>query len=130
MSDKKRVMWLLNHTSARKFEIPMLKACGVDEIFLPKSFPADPTFRSASIDWSEDENLTIPKEDLDILNACDWYTGATPEAWKIANKWFDKVFFIAYHPQLIINITKYYQGIAIYRVYGLSSDINYGKLLN
>jgi glycosyltransferase involved in cell wall biosynthesis len=130
MSDKKRVMWLLNHISARKFEIPMLKACGVDEIFLPKSFPADPTFRSASIDWSEDENLTIPKEDLDILNACDWYTGATPEAWKIANKWFDKVFFIAYHPQLIINITKYYQGIAIYRVYGLSSDINYGKLLN
>lgn len=130
MSDKKRVMWLLNHISARKFEIPMLKACGVDEIFLPKSFPADPTFRSASIDWSEDENLTIPKEDLDILNACDWYTGATPEAWKIANKWFDKVFFIAYHPQLIINITKYYQGIAIYRVYGLPSDINYGKLLN
>ncbi|EHB7672509.1 glycosytransferase, partial [Escherichia coli] len=130
MSDKKRVMWLLNHTSARKFEIPMLKACGVDEIFLPKSFPADPTFRSASIDWSEDENLTIPKEDLDILNACDWYTGATPEAWKIANKWFDVVFFIAYDARLIINLTKYFHGIIIYRVYGLSSDINYGKLLN
>lgn len=130
MSDKKRVMWLLNHTSARKFEIPMLKACGVDEIFLPKSFPADPTFRSASIDWSEDENLTIPKEDLDILNACDWYTGATPEAWKIANKWFDVVFFIAYDARLIINLTKYFHGIIIYRVYGLPSDINYGKLLN
>lgn len=130
MSDKNRVMWLLNHTSARKFEIPMLKACGVDEIFLPKSFPTDPSFRSASIDWSEDENLTIPQEDLDILNACDWYTGATPEAWRIANKWFDKVFFIAVHPQIVLNITKYYRGIAILRVYGVSSDLNYGIILN
>jgi len=49
-----RVMWLLNHTSARKFEIPMLKSIGLNEIFLPKSFPLDPAFRSASIDWSED----------------------------------------------------------------------------
>ncbi|WP_312318280.1 hypothetical protein [Atlantibacter hermannii] len=130
MSDKKRVMWLLNHTSARKFEIPMLKACGVDEIFLPKSFPADPTFRSASIDWSEDENLTIPKEDLDILNACDWYTGATLEAWEVANKWFDMVFFISYDARLLINLTKYFHGVIVHRVYGLPSELTYGKLLN
>ena len=63
-----RVMWLLNHTTARKFEIPMLKRIGVQEIFLPKKIPADPAFRSASIDYSEDSNLTIPEHELAILN--------------------------------------------------------------
>jgi hypothetical protein len=46
-----RMMWLLNHTTARAFEVPMLKRVGVQELFLPKRFPDDPGYRSASIDW-------------------------------------------------------------------------------
>ena len=33
-----RVMWLLNHSTTRNFEVPMLKRIGVQEIFLPKKF--------------------------------------------------------------------------------------------
>ena len=71
-----RVMWLLNHTSARKFEIPMLKRIGVEQIFQPKIFPADPSFRSANIDFSEDDRLAISVHDLQVLNTADWYANS------------------------------------------------------
>jgi len=130
MKDKKRVMWLLNHTSARKFEVPMLKECGFDEIFLPKSFPADPSFRSASIDWSEDECLTIPQEDLQILNNTDWYTGGTREAWMIADKWFDAAFFIAFDTDNMKNMVNYFNGVCVLRAYGLHQPSTYGNWLS
>ncbi|MDU7390826.1 glycosyltransferase [Atlantibacter hermannii] len=130
MNDKKRVMWLLNHTSARKFEVPMLKECGFDEIFLPKSFPADPSFRSASIDWSEDEHLTIPKEDLEILNNTSWYTGGTREAWRIADKWFDVAFFIAIDTDNMKNMVNNFNGVCVLRAYGLHQPLTYGTWLS
>ena len=88
-------MWLLNHTSARKFEIPMLKQAGIDEIYLPKIVPSSFMYRSASVDYSEDKNLSIPEEDLKKLNEFDWYEGITPEAIELANKYFQMAFFIA-----------------------------------
>ena len=54
-------------------KFPMLKSIGITEIFLPKIIPADHNFRSASVDFSEDGNLTIPADDLAILNGADWY---------------------------------------------------------
>ena len=53
-------MWLLNHGTARKFEVPMLKRIGFSEVFLPKKTPADISFRSGSVEFSEDQHLTIP----------------------------------------------------------------------
>src|SRR6185312_8594263 len=97
-----RVMWLLNHSSARKFEVAMLKSVGVSQIFLPKLFPNDVSFRSASVDWSEDANLDIPQAELDVLNAADWYNGADAAAWKIANRHFDVCFFILQYPGILL----------------------------
>src|SRR3982751_3731411 len=108
MQKKPRVMWLLNHSTARKFEISMLKNLGFTEIFQPKKFPNDPNFRSASIDYSEDENLTIPKDKLDILNAADWYGSPSREAWDIANAYFDILFFILHNPDILKSIAKHY----------------------
>ena len=34
-----RVMWLLNHTTARKFEVPMLKRIGVQRDLLTEEDP-------------------------------------------------------------------------------------------
>lgn len=113
-----RVMWLLNHTSARKFEIPMLKRMGVQEFFLPKSFPGDPSFRSASVDWSEDSHLSIPAEDLQVLNNTDWYAGATPAAWQIADRHFDIVFSTLTNAALIENAARYFKGVIVWRVFG------------
>lgn len=125
-----RVMWLLNHTSARKFEVPMLKAMGVEEIFLPKNYPNDAGFRSSSIDWSEDDNLSIPADDLAVLNSADWYTGANKAAWVVANKYFDIIFFIFHNPLALENASKYFRGVALWRVYGLDKSMTYSKIIS
>ena len=124
-----RVMWLLNHTTARQFEVPMLKRIGVQEIFLPKKIPADPSFRSASIDWSEDANLTIPKDDLAILNAADWFYDAGPEAWQIANRYFDVAFFIVLQADFLKSMSRHFGGAKIWRVFGLPIN-SYGERLD
>lgn len=121
---KKRVMWLLNHTAARKFEVPMLKKIGFHEIFLPKSYPQEVSFRSASIDYSEDQYLSIPARDLQILNAADWYNGPDKDTWAIANEYFDILFFIVHFP-IFANISQNFKGVAIWRAYGLDKDSSY-----
>ncbi|MBR0693269.1 glycosyltransferase [Bradyrhizobium lablabi] len=117
-----RVMWLLNHTTARKFEIPMLKRIGVQEIFLPKKYPADPALRSASVDWSEDEHLTIPKDDLAILNDADWYHNPGIEAWQIASRHFDVAFFILLKTDFLKSMSRHFKGAKIWRTYGLPNN--------
>lgn len=124
-----RVMWLLNHTAARKFEIPMLKRIGIRQIFLPKIFPADPSFRSASVDYSEDEHLDIPREDLEVLNAADWYAGADPEAWRIANRHFDVVFLIVHLPDTLISAARHFKGAIVLRAFGTEAPVTYAKIL-
>ncbi len=88
-----RVMWLLNHGTLREFEMRQLQALGVREIFLPKSFPYDEGNLSASIDDSYDASLSLSKDELSVLNAADWYRSPSPQAWEIANRHFDLLFF-------------------------------------
>lgn len=129
-NSKPRIMWLLNHSSARKFEVAMLKAIGFNEIFLPKHYPNEVSFRSASIDYAEDTHLSIPAEDLAILNAADWYKGPDKDTWAIANKHFDILFFIAHCPTILANVSQNFNGVAILRAYGLNSPLTYGKVCN
>jgi glycosyltransferase involved in cell wall biosynthesis len=124
-----RVMWLLNHTAARKFEVPMLKRIGVQEIFLPKKIPADPAFRSASVDYSEDARLTIPKDELAILNAADWYYDPGIEAWQIASTHFDVAFFILLKTDFFKSMSRHFTGAKIWRTYGLPAN-SYHAILN
>ncbi len=125
-----RVMWLLNHGAARRFEIPMLKSIGITEIFLPKIIPPDHNFRSASVDFSEDGNLTIPAGDLAILNRADWYGEPGIDAWKIANKYFDVAFFIVHRLEMLASVTRHFAGAAIWRAYGLDASLSYSRILD
>ncbi|MGX9431737.1 MULTISPECIES: glycosyltransferase family protein [Bradyrhizobium] len=126
-----RAMWLLNHTTARKFEVPMLKRVGIEEIFLPKKIPSDPSFRSGSVDWSEDENLTIPKQDLAILNATDWYDEPSADAWRIANEHFQLIFFILLNADFFRSIMRNFCGAKVWRAYGLSDPpLSYARILS
>lgn len=125
-----RVMWLLNHTSARKFEISMLKRIGVKQIFLPKSYPDDPRFRSASIDYSQDEFLDIPRDHLAILNGTDWYAGGDENAWRLANKYFDVVFIIFHSLDIFESVGRYFSGAVIWRVFGTQQPMTYDKIIS
>lgn len=131
MSDSRprRIMWLLNHGSARKFEIPMLKSIGYTEIFTPKSFPQEHNFRSASISYDEDKNLTIPESALQILNDTDWYKPVSKDVWNIANEYFEIVFFIAHNLESVRDIALNFRGNMIWRAYGLDKSISYSAIL-
>ena len=59
MPELKRALWLINHTTLRKFEVPLLTELGY-EVYLLKSFPYDEGNLSASVDYSYDATLTIP----------------------------------------------------------------------
>ncbi len=125
----RRAMWLLNHGAARNFEIPMLKRSGYGEIFLPKIYPQLHSFRSASVDWSEDANLTIPKADLDRLNAVNWYTRVAKADWEIANRHFDIAFFIANALEGVHSIGQHFAGALIWRAYGMNAGMTYSRIL-
>ncbi len=123
-------MWLLNHTSARKFELGMLKNLGFNEIFLPKSFPQEIGFRSGSIDRSEDANLTIPADDLALLNGVDWYGNPGRDIWQVANKHFDLLFFILNDPSFLRAVSRHFKGAAVLRAFGRENMAPYGDVIN
>ncbi len=130
MADKlPRVMWLLNHFTAREFEVAMLEQLGFTEIFLPKSFPQEVGSRSTSVDYSRDATLSIPADDLAVLNAADWYHGPGRDTWDVANKHFDLLFFVAQYPSIFRSVSNHFRGAAILRGYGLGGQISYAELV-
>jgi glycosyltransferase involved in cell wall biosynthesis len=122
-------MWLLNHGSARAFEIKMLKHIGIEEIFTPKSYPTEISFRSASVSYEEDASLTIPADDLAVLNAEDWYGQPSQAAWDIANRYFDVCFFTLYKPEAFNSLTARFQGALLWRAYGQVQGVRHADLL-
>lgn len=123
-----RVMWLLNHSTLRAFEMRQLEALGVTEIYLPKRFPYDEGNLSASVDESRDSTLTLDRAEIDLLNAQDWYGAPTPEAWAIANRHFDVLFF-AFFPRQMESVTRNFAGHAILRVFGHARGYTYSALV-
>jgi hypothetical protein len=121
-------MWLLNHSSARKFEVPVLRKLGY-EVFTPKIYPNDANFRSASVDFREDANLTIPAEALEILNKADWYEGPDRKTWDIANAYFDMAFFILFNVRGVEKMCRRFKGELLWRAYGLAGENTYSRVL-
>ena len=115
--NKTRVMWLLNHRAARSFDLAMLKSLGIHEIFLPKRFPADSRYVTADVDDSFDSALTIPADDLALLNDADWYGQASAEAWQIANRHF-QVAFIGLIPSQVEDVTRHFKSAVVLRAFG------------
>lgn len=124
-----RIMWLLNHTTLRKFEVKQLNALGINEIFCPKSFPYDEGNLSATVDYSFDTSLSIPQQKLEILNQQNWYESPSHEAWDIANKYFD-IAIIGFFPRQIESAVKNFQGSVVLRVFGLARGYSYTKILD
>ncbi|BCX66889.1 glycosyltransferase [Pseudomonas izuensis] len=108
----------------------MLKSLGVKGVFTPKNYPQLPSFRSASVTYSEDQALDIPEAELKILNDQDWYGAPTVEAWGIANKYFDVAFFIVNKPEIVRNISSNFNGAILWRAYGQVQGLTHGDILN
>lgn len=116
-------MWLINHTTLRAFEVPLLIDMGY-EVFCPKSFPYNEGNLSASVEWKYDSTLTIPKKDLDILNQANFYDEVSEEVKILMNKYFDIVFFVAIREQIKMVVNSF-RGCLIFRTFGIAGGSNY-----
>ena len=67
-----RAMWLLNHSTLRRFEVDQLRRAGFAQVYTPKRYPFDEGNLSASVDVSLDATLDVAPDDLARLNAQDW----------------------------------------------------------
>lgn len=125
---KNRVLWLLNHTTLRIFELAQFEALGITEIFTPKNFPFDEGNLSANVDYSLDDRLSISKDELVILNEQDWYLSPSTQAWEIANRYFD-VAVIGFFPDQMKSAIRHFKGAIVLRVFGLSTGYSYSQLI-
>jgi len=123
-----RVLWLLNHSTLRRFEIKQFNSLGITEFYCPKSFSYDEANLSASVDFSLDSTLSIPQEELAILNQQNWYESPSDEAWRIANEYF-VIAIIGFFPRQIVASVKNFHGAIVLRVFGLAKGHSYTKIL-
>jgi hypothetical protein len=124
----KRVLWLLNHRTLMKTEIPILLAMGY-EVFTPKITPTDSDFRSGAINHALDSSLTIPDDVLAKLNETNFYT----EEWsdKIVgymNQYFGAVFVMPMDIPVKEGLQKF-KGAVLLRAFGLEVPKTYAKVL-
>jgi glycosyltransferase involved in cell wall biosynthesis len=124
-----RVLWLMNHTTLRRFEVGQLRALGISEIYCPKSFPYDEGNLSATVDASLDASLSIPENDLQILNGEDWYESPSAEAWRIANRHFD-IAITGFFPRQIESCAMHFEGALVMRAFGLARGHSYTRILS
>lgn len=111
-----RIMWLMNHVTLRNSEIAILNALGIQEIYLPKSFPYDEYHTNDSITYDYDRTLSLSQNQIEVLNKQNWYYEPSEEAWLIANSHFDIIFF-AFNPEQIRNICRNFQRTIIVRIF-------------
>ena len=122
-----RVLWLLNHETLKDFEVPLLRKLGY-EVYLPKIFPKTEEYSSCSIDVSCDAFLTIPKEDLEILNKHDFYTEKMGGKIKeIVNSYFSVAFFGMF-ANIAAQMVEGFSGQLFLRGYGLAGDCSYSRI--
>lgn len=122
---KNRVLWLYNHTTLMKSEVHILRELGY-EVYIPKIPPFDV---SITVDWKSDELLSVPQEDLNIINTVNFYTDRIPlKAMEIMNKYFQAVIFGIF-PEPLKSIISGFKGIQIFHPFGLEDGISYTKII-
>ena len=121
-----RALWLMNHTTLRRFEVPLLQNLGL-EVFLPKSFPYDEGNLSASVTYDLDGGLSIPAADLAILNRTNFYEALPPDIAAIINRHFD-IAFIGYFPEQLAALARSFEGVVVMRAFGLANGMTYGAV--
>lgn len=123
----KRALWLMNHTTLRKFEVPMLIELGY-EVYCPNMFPYDEGNMSASVTREFDYTLTISNSQLDLLNQVDFYNELPREVIELINEEFDIV-FMGFFPEQFRSIVFHFSGIIVFQAFGLSNGSSYTKIL-
>ena len=125
----KRILWLLNHTTLRECEVPLLIDLGF-EVFTPKKFKRDIVNRSGSIEMAYDSSLTIPVKLLKQMNNVDFYVDNWNGYLKHEiNKYFDIV-ICGFFPHLVDEVMEHFRGKVFLRGFGMASGFSYCEWFN
>lgn len=123
---QKRILWLLNHTTLREGEVPMLQRMGF-EVYVPKIFPFDEANQSASVTYEYDASLSIPKGLLQQMNQFDFYSRPWPKALaQEINQHFGAA-VSAIFPKMVNALTSSFDGPILLRIFGLDGETTYAE---
>lgn len=123
----KRILWLLNHTTLRKWEVPFLIRQGY-EVFCPKSYNADFGDLSATITYEYDKTLTIPKSVLENLNSQDLYNPISLETISIMNEYFG-IAICAVMKEPMKSLLLGYSGEIVVQCFGLAGEGSFSNVV-
>lgn len=123
---KKRILWLFNHTSLRKVQVPLLIELGY-EVYCPKIYSYEGGDYSASVSYEFDDSLTIPSEVVETLNTIEFYKTLSPEDMEMLNRYFDIAMLMCI-PDILDVFLRNFKGIIILQGFGLSAKLSYGEL--
>jgi hypothetical protein len=120
---KKRILYLSNHNTLSKVEIPMLLEMGY-EVYMPKKAAFDV---SCTVNWDYDRHLSIPSQALARLNETDFYhEPVTEEITEIMNRCFD-IAFVSPYQVMFKSVALHFRGVIVLRAYGHS--LSYTQVL-
>lgn len=126
---EQRVAWLINHTTLRDFEVPLIQSLGL-EVYTSKLLPKGNDIISITVDYSEDENTTLPTWVLNYLNRQNLYEDHfSPALSEILNSYFGTVICTAVGP-MVKELVAHYRGRIMIRVFGREHPHSYSEYLN
>ncbi|CAM2939299.1 glycosyltransferase [Paenibacillus sediminis] len=130
----KRILWLLNHDTLSKFELPLIRDLGF-EIFTPKIALKEILQASGSITYDYDHTLTIPEEDLNTLNQYDFCSlvDMPLNIKKIINSYFaTAITYTDTSFSILRKLIHNFEGNIFFRAFGvgLSKFNNYTELID
>lgn len=123
----KRILWLLNHTTLRDSEIPMLIRLGF-EVYIPKIVPFDEANRSASVSYEYDNSISIPSRLLKLLNQFDFYTRPWPRPLAVKINEYFGITIAAIFPKMVNAVCDAFEGDIFLRAFGLAQTETYADV--
>jgi len=121
---KKRILWICNHVTLMDAEVPLLLELGF-EVFVPKKFPVGIEFISCKSKYDYDVSLTIPPEDLALLNTVDFYEDVFgQDVIDAINRNFD-IAITAFYEKPMKLLVRHFPGQIFIRAFGLAGEASY-----
>lgn len=121
----KRILWLCNNFNLMNIEVPMLREIGF-EVYVPKKPPFG---FNVNVDWSLDKEISIPNNEINILNSTNFYDGRiSADSMNVVNHYFDIAIFGIYIEPLKSLVMKF-EGILVLHSFGTKNGLTYTQII-
>jgi len=132
-----RIYWLCTHQTLRYEEVPLLMEAGAEVI----PCLGDPFWLKYDNNYdNENDKLyphwrkccTLPTNIVEKIRRIDILKKkgeVSPEEAKLINQWVD-IIFVSNYPDILQNISKWYQGYIVFRVFGHGDYTTYTEQMN